>query len=67
MTPTGSPKSRNTGKRQSAHQRTPNYGETRRGPRLEQQLALLILGDLDPYPPNPTRRASPPPRMRRAR
>ena len=26
---------------------------------MEQQLALLILGDLDPYPPNLTRRASP--------
>ncbi|WP_242090232.1 hypothetical protein, partial [Microbacterium lacticum] len=50
-----------------AHQRTPNYGETRRGPRLEQQLALLILGDLDPYPPELTRRASPPPEVRRAR
>jgi hypothetical protein len=33
---------------------------------LEQQLALLILGDLDPYPPNLTRRASPPPNVRRA-
>ncbi|MGU3426730.1 transposase, partial [Microbacterium paraoxydans] len=32
----------------------------------EQQLALLILGDLDPYPPNLTRRASPPPNVRRA-
>jgi hypothetical protein len=31
------------------------------------QLALLILGDLDPYPPNPTRQASPPPNVRRAR
>ncbi|BDZ37439.1 hypothetical protein GCM10025863_00530 [Microbacterium suwonense] len=30
------------------------------------QLALLILGDLDPYPPNITRRASPPPDVRRA-
>ena len=30
------------------------------------QLALLILGDLDPYPPNLTRRASPPPNVRRA-
>jgi hypothetical protein len=30
------------------------------------QLALLILGDLDPYPPNPTRQASPPPNVRRA-
>ncbi|MFT4044944.1 MAG: hypothetical protein QM673_17415, partial [Gordonia sp. (in: high G+C Gram-positive bacteria)] len=27
---------------------------------MEQQLALLILGDLDPYPPTITRRASPP-------
>ena len=33
---------------------------------MEQQLALLILGDLDPYPPNLTRRASPPPNVRRA-
>lgn len=33
---------------------------------MEQQLALLILGDLDPYPPNLTRRASPPPDVRRA-
>ena len=33
---------------------------------MEQQLALLILGDLDPYPPNPTRQASPPPNVRRA-
>ena len=33
---------------------------------MEQQLELLILGDLDPYPPNPTRRASPPPNVRRA-
>ena len=30
------------------------------------QLALLILGDLDPYPPNLTRRALPPPDVRRA-
>ncbi|WP_222704595.1 hypothetical protein, partial [Actinomyces polynesiensis] len=30
------------------------------------QLALLILGDLDPYPPDLTRRASPPPDVRRA-
>lgn len=59
-------RSGNTGRRQSTRQRTPNYRETRRGPRLEQQLALLILGDLDPYPPNPTRRASPPPNVRRA-
>jgi len=29
-------------------------------------LALLILGDLDPYPPDLTRRASPPPNVRRA-
>ena len=34
---------------------------------MEQQLALLILGDLDPYPPELTRRASPPPEVRRAR
>ncbi|MGK4188864.1 hypothetical protein AB0X98_11875 [Rothia koreensis] len=34
---------------------------------MEQQLALLILGDLDPYPPTITRRASPPPDVRRAR
>ncbi len=33
---------------------------------MEQQLALLILGDLDPYPPELTRRASPPPEVRRA-
>ena len=33
---------------------------------MEQQLALLILGDLDPYPPTITRRASPPPDVRRA-
>ena len=33
---------------------------------MEQQLALLILGDLDPYPPNLTRRALPPPDVRRA-
>lgn len=33
---------------------------------MEQQLELLILGDLDPYPPNLTRRASPPPNVRRA-
>lgn len=32
---------------------------------MEQQLALLILGDLDPYPPTITRRASPPPEIRR--
>ncbi|NYJ66494.1 hypothetical protein HNR16_001282 [Pseudoclavibacter chungangensis] len=31
---------------------------------MEQQLALLILGDLDPYPPTITRRASPPPDVR---
>lgn len=30
------------------------------------ELALLILGDLDPYPPNLTRRALPPPDVRRA-
>ena len=29
-------------------------------------MALLILEDLDPYPPNLTRRASPPPNVRRA-
>jgi hypothetical protein len=33
---------------------------------MDQQLALLILGDLDPYPPTITRRASPPPHVRRA-
>ena len=33
---------------------------------MDQQLALLILGDLDPYPPELTRRASPPPNVRRA-
>ncbi len=33
---------------------------------MEQQLELLILEDLDPYPPNPTRQASPPPNVRRA-
>ena len=33
---------------------------------MEQQLALLILGDLDPYPRDLTRRASPPPNVRRA-
>ena len=33
---------------------------------MDQQLALLILGDLDPYPPNLTRQASPPPNVRRA-
>ena len=34
---------------------------------MEQQLALLILEDLNPYPPTITRRASPPPNVRRAR
>ncbi|MDF2919475.1 MAG: hypothetical protein K0S70_3692, partial [Microbacterium sp.] len=31
------------------------------------ELALLILGDLDPYTPTITPRASPPPDVRRAR
>ncbi|WP_366077793.1 GIY-YIG nuclease family protein, partial [uncultured Aeromicrobium sp.] len=30
------------------------------------ELALLILQGLDPYPPTITRRASPPPNVRRA-
>jgi alkylation response protein AidB-like acyl-CoA dehydrogenase len=33
---------------------------------MEQQLPLLILEDLDPYPPAITRRAPPPPNVRRA-
>ena len=33
---------------------------------MEQQSELLTLGDLDPYPPNLTRQASPPPNVRRA-
>lgn len=33
---------------------------------MEQQLALLILEDLNRYPPTITRRAVPPPNVRRA-
>ena len=33
---------------------------------MEQRLALLILEDLDTHPPTITRRASPPPDVRRA-
>ena len=42
------------------------YRETRRGPRGRSELALLILGDLDPYPADLTSRASPLPDVPRA-